>query len=120
MRSPASGSIATCCSGPARRFATGISSRPDHRSSKAGKTIRPEAPVRPLGLRRQGLHTFNELGVTENASRLEKVLYLGRQPVDSRIRRGELIERFPELEPILKIRRALPLGAGKSEVRDRG
>jgi hypothetical protein len=48
------------------------------------------------------------------------VLYLGRQLVDSRIAGGELIECFPEREPVLEILRALPVGPGKSEVRDRG
>ena len=68
----------------------------------------------------QCLHSFHEVGVTENTSRLEKVLYLDRQLVDSWIPGGELIECFPELEPVLEIRRAMALGPGKSEVRDRG
>jgi len=67
----------------------------------------------------QCLHSFHEVGVTENTSRLEKVLYLRRQLVDSWIPGGELIECFPELEPVLKLRRPMPLGPGKSEVRDR-
>jgi hypothetical protein len=69
---------------------------------------------------RHSLHALYQVGVAEDAPRLQEVQHLREEFVDRGVLGSELVQCLPELECLLQILWTLTLCLGNSKVGDGG